>query len=36
MRDYLECHDWDTDGFPGEFVYGDDYYVDEGECLDAY
>ena len=29
MRDYLECHDWDTDGFPGEFVYGDDYYVDD-------
>ncbi len=25
----LECHDWDVDGFPGEFVYGDDYYVDD-------
>ena len=29
MRDYLECHDWGTDGFPGEFVYGDDYCVDD-------
>lgn len=27
--DRLECHDWDTDGFPGEFVYGDDEYVDD-------
>lgn len=27
--DRLECHDWDTDGFPGEFVYGDDVYVDD-------
>jgi hypothetical protein len=25
----LECHDWDTDGFPGEFVYGDDMYVND-------
>lgn len=32
--DRLECHDWDTDGFPGEFVHGDDVclpdqYLDE-------
>lgn len=27
--DRLECHDWDTDGYPGEFVYGDDVYVDD-------
>lgn len=27
--DSLECHDWDTDGYPGEFVYGDDVYVDD-------
>lgn len=27
--DRLECHDWDTDGFPGEFIYGDDVYVDD-------
>lgn len=27
--DRLECHDWDTDGYPGEFVYGDDIYVDD-------
>lgn len=25
----LECHDWDVDGYPGEFVYGDDVYVDD-------
>lgn len=31
--DRLECHDWDTDGFPGEFVYGDDVYVDD-DCMD--
>ena len=29
MRDYYDCHDWDTDGYPGEFVYGDDCYVDD-------
>lgn len=34
MRDYYDCHDWDIDGYPGEFVYGDyvyvdDYYMDE-------
>lgn len=25
------CHDydWDNDGYPGEFVYGDDMYVDD-------
>lgn len=28
MRDY-DCHDWDKDGYPGEFVYGDDCYVDD-------
>lgn len=28
-NDRYECHDWDTDGYPGEFVYGDDFYVDE-------
>lgn len=27
--DRLECHDWDTDGYPGEYVYGDDVYVDD-------
>lgn len=27
--DRLECHDWDTDGYPGEFVYGDDCYLDD-------
>lgn len=32
-REY-ECHDWENDGFPGEYVYGDcgyidDYYMDE-------
>ena len=27
-REY-ECHDWDTDGFPGEYIYGDDVYVDD-------
>lgn len=27
--DRLECHDWDTDGYPGEFVYGDDVYIDD-------
>lgn len=29
MRDYFDCHDWDTDGYPGEFVYGDNIYVDD-------
>lgn len=28
MREY-ECHDWDENGFPGEFVYGDYEYLDE-------
>ena len=28
-EDRLECHDWGTDGYPGEFVYGDDVYVDD-------
>lgn len=23
----LECHDWDFDGYPGEYVYGDNVYV---------
>lgn len=27
--DRLECHDWDTDGYPGEFVYGDSAYIDD-------
>ena len=27
--DRYECHDWDYEGFPGEFVYGDGVYVDE-------
>lgn len=27
--DRLECHDWDVDGYPGEFVYGDDVYIDD-------
>lgn len=26
-HDKLECHDWDTVGYPGEYVYGDDVYV---------
>ena len=29
MRDRYECHDWDEIGYPGEFVYGDDAYVDD-------
>ncbi len=34
MRREYECHNWDIDGFPGEYVYGDyryvdDYYMDE-------
>lgn len=29
MRDYYDCHDWGIDGLPGEFVYGDDCYVDD-------
>lgn len=33
LKEY-ECHNWDHDGFPGEYVYGDfgyvdDYYMDE-------
>lgn len=27
--DRLDCHDWGTDGYPGEFVYGDDVYIDD-------
>lgn len=34
MAKYYDGYDWDTDGFPGDFVYGDgvyieDYYMDE-------
>lgn len=29
MRDILDCHGWDTIGYPGEYVYGDDMYVDD-------
>lgn len=34
MAKYYDGYDWDTDGFPGEFVYGglgcgDEYYMDE-------
>jgi len=29
MRDRYECHDWDYDGFPPEFMFGDDFYVAE-------
>lgn len=29
MHERLECHDWDIDGYPGEYVYGDDIYVDD-------
>ena len=34
MAIYYDGYDWDSDGFPGEFVYedlgcGDDYYMDE-------
>lgn len=28
MAVYYDGYDWDTDGFPGEYVYGDDTYVD--------
>lgn len=34
-RDIERCtnpykdYDWDNDGFPGEFIYGDEYYIDE-------
>lgn len=27
--DRLECHDWDVNGYPGEFIYGDDVYIDD-------
>lgn len=26
---YHPCSDWDENGFPGEFVYGDNIYVDD-------
>lgn len=29
IEDRLECMDWDTDGYPGEFIYGDSIYVDD-------
>ena len=34
MATYYDGYDWDTDGFPGQYVYGDyeyvdDYYMDE-------
>lgn len=29
MAIYYDGYDWDTDGFPGEFVYGDGVYVDD-------
>jgi predicted XRE-type DNA-binding protein len=31
MREYVDehwnCHDWDINGYPGEFVHGDDIYL---------
>ena len=27
--DVYKDYDWDNDGYPGEFVYGDDVYIDE-------
>ena len=30
MSRYYDNHDWDNDGFPGEFVYGDDVYIPDG------
>jgi len=29
MAVYYDGYDWDVDGFPGEFVYGDNWYADE-------
>lgn len=29
MARYYDGYEWDTDGFPGEYVYGDDIYVDD-------
>lgn len=29
MAIYYDGYDWDSDGFPGEYVYGDDVYVDD-------
>lgn len=29
MAIYYDGYDWDSDGFPGEYVYGDDEYVDD-------
>lgn len=28
MAQYYDGYDWDYEGFPGEYVYGDDLYVD--------
>lgn len=33
MRDYYDCHDWDIDGYPGEFVVE---YLNEEECPNDY
>lgn len=35
MAKYYDGYDWDTDGFPGEYVYGDDKYVDD-DYMDEY
>ena len=29
MAKYYDGYDWDIEGFPGEYIYGDDRYVDE-------
>ena len=29
MAQYYDGYDWDVDGFPGEYVYGDRYYIDD-------
>lgn len=29
IEDRYECMDWDTDGYPGEFIYGDYMYIDD-------
>ena len=29
MAIYHDGYDWDVDGFPGSFVYGDDWYISE-------
>ena len=28
-EDRYECMDWDFDGYPGEFIYGDEMYIDD-------